>query len=32
MKKDESLLLLVKRGQNTFYVALKPGASSEENK
>lgn len=32
MKKDESLLLLVKRGQNTFYVALKPGASSGENK
>lgn len=32
MKKDESLLLLVKRGQNTFYVALKPGTSSEENK
>ncbi len=32
MKKDESLLILVKRGQNTFYVALKPGASSEENK
>lgn len=30
MKKGETLLLLIKRGQNTFYVALKPAVSSEE--
>ena len=29
IKKNESLLLLVKRGQNTFYVALK-GSSQEQ--